>query len=207
MSLRRRALSIAGALCGAGAIAVAMASGAAATGDRVVPLAPLVAQWPDSYVLNGAKSEPLYTEDIRVRRDGNEFSLRIRVTAQGDAAFGTQESAVQVAPDGTVAWTEGCPKPGALCADDTQLRGFLGAAALIGLARAGRLPETGVERELYGDEVVCIEDSALHPDAPAAIVRLDPCVDPATGAVVAHWSPDSAAFVGATLAPGFRLTR
>ncbi len=207
MSGRRRLLLLAAA-CGAGAVVVATAlTGAALVrSDDTVELAPLVAGWNSHWQVTGAKSEPLYTERIDVRRDGDAFQARIEVIGQGDTALGTQLSAVSVDAAGTIAWTEGCTKSAADCADDPQLRGFLATAALISLDRQGRLPATGTARTLHGTPVVCVSDAALHPDAAAADVRLDPCFDRATGAVLAHWSPDSAAFVGATLAPGFTVS-
>lgn len=207
MSGRRR-LSLLAAACGAGAVVVATAlTGAALVrADDTVELAPLVAEWDAHWQVTGTKSEPLYTERIEVRRDGDAFQARIEVIGQGDTALGTQRSAVAVDAAGTIAWAEGCTKSTADCADDTQLRGFLSTAALISLKRQGRLPATGTARTLHGTPVVCVPDAALHPDAAAADVRLDPCFDRATGAVLAHWSPDSAAFVGATLAPGFTVS-
>jgi hypothetical protein len=206
MTVRRR-LVIALAACGAGAVGVAtMATGAAfATTDRV-PLAPLVASWPAAYDVSGQKSEPLYTEQIDITRSGDAFDVRIDVLAQGDAALGTQHDVIEVGPDGTVAWVSGCEKSSDLCADDTELRGFLATAALLGLARSDRLPESGTARTVHGNPVICVDDAALHPDAAPAHVRLDPCFDRTTGAVLAHWSPDSAAFVGATLAPGATIS-
>ncbi len=206
--IRHRRPLIALAACGAAAVAAAAAAigGVARAATDQVPLAPLVDAWPASYTVVGAKSEPLYTEHIRISRDADEFRVRIDVRAQGDAALGIQESAVRLGADGVVSWDAGCVKSAELCADDTALRGFLATAALLGLARQDRLPATGTPRELHGTDVVCVSDAELHPDAAAATVRLDPCFDRATGAVLAHWSPDSAAFVGATLAPGFTVT-
>jgi hypothetical protein len=189
--------------CGVGAAAAA--AGAATAGSDPLALAAVVADWPARYTVEGSKSEPLYTERIRIDRDGDDVRLRIDVIGQGDEAFGTQQSAVHVGQDGTVVWTDGCTKTPAACADDTQLRGFLATAALVGLARQGRLPAHAVARDVHGTPAVCVDDAALHPDAPPAAVRLDACFDRATGAVLAHWSPDSAAFVGATLAPGFTI--
>ncbi|MEV7692154.1 hypothetical protein AB0N73_02355 [Microbacterium sp. NPDC089189] len=205
--IRRRRQLIALAACGAGAIALATAVSASAwaTDDRV-ELATVVASWPAAYEATGMKSEPLYTEHIAVSRDDDTFRVRIEVLGQGDAALGTQDSTVRVADDGTVSWVSGCTKTPALCADDTQLRGFLATAALVGLDRQGRLPATGTARDLHGTAVVCVADADLHPDAAPATVRLDPCFDRATGAVVGHYSPGSDAFVGATLAPGFTVT-
>lgn len=201
--ISRRRLVIALAACGAGAVAVAtMAAGAAFAATDRVPLAALVASWPTAYEVAGQKSEPLYTEDIDITRTGGVFDVRIEVLAQGDAALGTQHDTIEVETDGTVSWLSGCEKTANLCADDTELRGFLATAALVGLARADRLPDSGTARTVHGNAVVCVDDAALHPDAARAHVRLDPCFDRTTGAVLAHWSPDSAAFVGATLAPG-----
>lgn len=191
-------------VCGAGVAAVAAAAPAAE--PRTVALADVVAGWPDGFVVTGAKSEPLYTEHIRIERSDDDLRVRIAVIGQGDEPFGTQRSAVHVGDDGTIAWTRGCPKDPDSCADDTTLRGFLATAAVLGLAREGRLPREGVVRDVHGTPAVCVDDAALHPDAAPAHVRLDPCFDLATGAVLAHWSPDSAAFVGATLAPGFTVT-
>lgn len=187
-------------------MATALTGAALVRSDASVQLAPLVAGWDAHWQVTGTKSEPLYTERIDVRRDGDAFQLRIEVIGQGDTALGTQRSAVSVDAAGTIAWTEGCTKDPADCSDDTRMRGFLATAALISLEHQGRLPATGTARTLHGTPVVCVADAALHPDAAAAEVRLDPCFDRATGAVLAHWSPDSAAFVGATLAPGFTVS-
>lgn len=205
---RRRRLSLLAAACGAGAVVVATAlSGAAvARTDDTVELAPLVAGWSAHWHVTGTKSEPLYTERIDVRRDGDAFRARIEVIAQGDSTLGTQRSAVSVDASGTIAWIDGCTKSAADCQDDTELRGFLATAALVSLDREGRLPATGTARSLHGTPVVCVPDDELHPDAAPATIRLDPCFDRTTGAVLAHWSPDSAAFVGATLAPGFSIS-
>lgn len=192
--------------------AVMVGAGGAAVGAArereplTVPLADIVAAWPAGFEVEGMKSEPLYTEHIRIERDHDDLRLRIEVVGQGDEAFGTQQSAVRVGDDGTVAWTSGCTKTADACAHDTELRGFLSTAAVLTLARADRLPPEGVVRDVHGTDAVCVDDEALHPDSPAPIVRLDPCFDRATGAVLAHWSPDSTAFVGATLAPGFTVS-
>lgn len=173
---------------------------------REVGLASIVAEWPDSYSVVGGKSEPLYTERITFSRDDDLFALRIEVIAQGDTALGTQRGAVRVAAAGTVTWVAGCTKDAAACADDPALRGFLTTAALIGLERTGRLPETGTARALHGTPVVCVDDDAVHPDSAPSIAGLDPCFSVATGALLGHWSAASAAFVGPTLAAGFAET-
>lgn len=172
--------------------------------SREVALAPVVAAWPAAYTVTGTKSEPLYTERIAVTRDGDRFGLRIEALSQGDAAMGTERAAVEVAPDGRVAWRAGCTKTPAECADDPALRGFLAAAALRSLALRDALPAVATLREFRGTPVVCVDDAALHPDAAPAAVALDPCFSVATGAVLAHWSAPSGAYVGPTLAPGFR---
>lgn len=189
---------------GATAAAALVRPGAEADRPAAVALAPLVAGWPDAYTVTGTKAEPLYTERITATRDGSRFAVRIEAIGQGDAAMGTQLGAVRVR-DGAATWTSGCTKSAADCALDPALRGFLATAAVVALADDGRLPATGTTRVLHGVDVVCIDDRALHPDAPPAVVALDPCLDPATGAVLGHWSPDSADFVGPTLAAGFRV--
>lgn len=203
---RRLVLSVAAGV-GVAAVTVTALTGAALS-DRPdeIELAPVVAAWPLAYAVTGMKSEPLYTEHIDLAREGNAFRVRIDVRGQGNAAFGTQVSEVRVADDGVITWTEGCTKSPELCEDDTRLRGFLATAVIVGLARDGRLPASATPRVVHGTEVVCVADDALHPDAPVATVRLDPCFDRATGAVIAHWSPGSDAFVGATFAPGFRVS-
>ena len=194
---------------GAGATAGLAVDEAAATSPVIatissrVPLAPVVAAWPDSYSVVGSKSEPLYTERIAYSREGDLFALRIDAIAQGDASLGTQRGAVRVQDDGTVTWVSGCTKDAATCADDRALRGFLATAALVGLDRAGRLPDTGTARTLHGTPVVCVGDDAVHPDALPSTAGLDACFSVATGALLGHWSGASAAFVGPTLAPGF----
>lgn len=188
------------------ATAVLVASHAAAsTGQNRIPLATLVETWPSSYTVTGTKAEPLYTERIRLVRDGDIFAVQIEVLSQGTAALGSQTSVVGVTESGAIRWVSGCTKSAGECADDPALRGFLSTAVVVAALRMGALPEEGVLRDLHGRSVVCVDDAALHPYRPPT-VALDPCLDLASGAVLGHWSPDSEAFVGATLADGFRIT-
>ncbi len=201
------ALVVVGATIAGASIATASATASLpviATVASDVPLAPIVSDWPDSYSVVGGKSEPLYTERIASSRNGDLFALRIDAIGQGDAPLGTQRGAVRVTDDGTVTWVSGCTKDAGACADDPALRGFLTTAALVGLDRAGRLPEAGVMRTLHATPVVCVDDDAVHPHAAPSTAGLDPCFSVATGALLGHWSAASAAFVGPTLAPGFR---
>lgn len=200
--MTRRRHVTAGAAVAASAVLVATALTGCAAADTTPDLAQIVASWPDAFQVSGTKAEPLYTELIHVSREGDVFDLRIDALGQGDAALGTQISQVRVHADGTVEWLRDC----ADCAEGREVRGFLATAAIVGLAREGRLPATGTAREVHGTAVICVDDAALHPDAEPSSVTLDPCFDRATGAVVAHWSPDSGAFVGATLAAGFTVT-
>jgi hypothetical protein len=201
--IRRRRLVTAAAVAVA-AVATGLSAAGAASADAT-DLHRIVASWPSSYEVSGTKSEPLYTEHIRLTRDGDAFGVRIDVLGQGDAALGTQVSAVRVTGDGTVRWTEGCTPASTRCDDDPAVRGFLSTAALVGLIRSGAPVPPAVARHFHGTPVVCVDDALLHPAAPAATVRLDPCFDRRTGAVLAHWSPASGAYVGATLAPGFSI--
>lgn len=190
-----------------------------ASATATVDLAPIVAGWPTSYTTTGTKSEPLYVEHIVVTRDGDTFGLRIDAVMQGDAAGGTQLSAVRV-QGGRVSWVTGCTKSAADCADDPALRGFLSSAALLAAAERGALPATAVARDLGGIPVVCVDEAELYAGVStssttgggsatgvstssttggSSIARLDPCFSRATGAVLAHWSDASAAFVSATL--------
>lgn len=204
--MTRRAAIVTAAAAGAAVLATALGGAAAATAPPAEStLASIVASWPSAYTVTGTKAEPLYTERIGVVRAGDRFALRIEAIGQGDAAMGVQESSVHVTAEGAVTWDSGCGKDAASCEDDPALRGFLATAALIGLARTDRLPATAESRELHGTAVLCVDDAELYPDAPPAIVRLDPCFDRSTGAVLGHWSPGSQAFVGATLAAGFRV--
>jgi hypothetical protein len=167
-----------------------------------VALAPLLATWPDAYRVTGTKSEPLYVEHITSTRTGDDYALTIDVVAQGDSPLGVQSSSVHLDADGTVRWVDGCTKAPDRCADDPGLRGFLSQAALLAAERRGGLPEWGVARTLHGHPVVCVSDAALHPLDPPTVVTLDPCFSTATGALLGHWSSDSDAFVGPTLAEG-----
>lgn len=173
------------------------------TEGATVELAPIVDAWPDVYTTTGTKSEPLYVEHITSTRDGDIFALRIEVVAQGDAALGTQLSAVRVGTDGRIEWLAGCTKSATACADDPALRGFLSAATIRSALDRGSLPATATTRTLHGTAVVCIADRALHPAAPPAAIDLQPCFSRSTGAMLGHYSDASAAFVGATLAAGF----
>lgn len=208
MRAHGRAWFVASALAAAatGCVAAFAVAGAAVASSPVV-LAPIVSEWPEQFVVTGAKSEPLYTEHIRISRAADTFTAQIEVLSQGDTALGTQRSAVKVHPDGTIEWLHGCTKQPSHCASDPALRGFLATAAVVALARDGRLPAEATAREVHGTRVVCVDDAALHPDAAPVTVRLDPCFDRDTGAVLAHWSHESSAFVGATLAPGFAISR
>lgn len=197
----RRTSTGAVALAASTALAACVLTGCAPASPD---LADVVASWPDTYRVEGTKAEPLYTELIAAERDGDVFRLRIDAVGQGDAALGIQRSGVRVDPDGTVSWLADCT-PAAACADDRAVRGFLTTALVVGLARAGGLSAAATARELHGTPVLCVDDAVLHPDA-AATVPLDPCFDRATGAVLGHWSPDSEAFVGPTLAPGFTVS-
>jgi len=201
MTAARRTGTVIAAAAAFTALAACTLTGCATT---PADLADVVAGWPDQYRVEGTKAEPLYTELIEAERDGDVFRLRIDAIGQGDAPLGTQTTGVQVAADGTVTWLPGC-RPAAACADDRPIRGFLTTALVVGLARADALDAAVTDRELHGTPVLCVDDAALHPDA-AATVPLDPCFDRETGAVLGHWSPDSAAFVGPTLAPGFTVT-
>jgi hypothetical protein len=187
----------------ADALADADSSPAAAPADGAeVELAPLVAAWPDGYTVTGTKSEPLYVEHITSTRDGAVYRLRIDVKSQGESALGVQTGEVALEPDGRIRWIDGCTKTAAECLDDPGLRGFLSQAALLAADRTGTLPATGVARTLHGHPVVCVPDLALHPDAPPTVDGLDPCFSIATGALLGHFSTDSDAFVGPTLAEG-----
>lgn len=190
------------ALVASTALAMAWAASAHAI-DQSVALAPIVSGWPDEFAVVGTKAEPLYTERISFARSGDDFTLTIEVLSQGNAALGTQTSAVAVDAD-TVRWVEGCTKTDALCQNDTTLRGFLTTALVVAADRAGTLPASGVVRDLHGTDVVCVDDADLYPTP--STVALHPCFDIASGAVLGQWSPDSHAFVGATLADGFHIT-
>ena len=203
MSQLRPPVTIASAaLVASTALALVWAASAHAS-DGTVPLAPIVASWPDRFAVVGTKSEPLYTERISFARSGDDFTLEIDVLSQGNAALGTQTSAVTVDAD-SVHWVEGCTKTEALCENDTALRGFLTTALVVAAERAGTLPATGIVRDLHGTDVVCINDADLY--AIPSTVALHPCFDIASGAVLGQWSPASHAFVGATLADGFHIT-
>ncbi|MBA8817141.1 hypothetical protein FHX48_002239 [Microbacterium halimionae] len=202
---RRLLVTASGSIVLASVLTAGVVAWAAPSEGDTVALADIVSSWPDSYQVTGTKSEPLYTERILATRDSDTFAVRIEVVGQGDAAMGTQLSAVSITESG-IEWIDGCTKSASACTDDPELRGFLATAAIVQSARTGALPETGVMRVLHGTDVVCIDDAAIHPAASPALVALDPCVDVETGAVLGHWSAASAAFVGATLAPGFTIT-
>ncbi|MFB2586534.1 hypothetical protein [Herbiconiux liukaitaii] len=184
------------------AVAATAAAAPAAEDGAVVELAPLVASWPSGYTVTGTKSEPLYVEHITSTRDGSVLSLTIDVKSQGESALGVQTGSVEVEADGSIRWLDGCTKPAEDCLDDPGLRGFLALAALLGAERKGTLPATGRAETLHGHPVVCVSDAALHPDSPPVVDGLDPCFSVATGAMLGHYSAESAAFVGPTLAEG-----
>lgn len=167
-----------------------------------VALAPILESWPEGYTVTGTKSEPLYVEHITSTRDGALYRLTIDVKSQGESALGVQTGEVALEADGRIRWIDGCTKTAAECLDDPGLRGFLSQAALLAAERTGTLPATGVSRTLHGHPVVCVSDLALHPDAPPTVDGLDPCFSIATGALLGHYSTDSDAFVGPTLADG-----
>lgn len=203
-----RAAVIAVVVLAAAAVTAGTVSAAASArpDGTVVPLAPIVAGWPEGYTVTGTKSEALYVEHITSARAGSEFSLTIDVKSQGRSALGVQTSRVEVLPGGGVRWVDGCTKTAADCLDDPGLRGFLTQAALLAAERRGELPETAVARTLHGHPVVCVSDVALHPASPPVIEGLDPCFSVSTGAVLGHYSLPSEAFVGPTLAEGLSDT-
>lgn len=186
--------------------ATSQVSVSSATDGSVVELAPIVAGWPDGYTVTGTKSEALYVEHITSVRSGSSFSLTIDVKSQGESALGVQTGRVEVLPGGGIRWTDGCSKTAPDCLDDPGLRGFLTQAALLGAEVKGELPATAVARTLHGHPVVCVSDVALHPASPPVIDGLDPCFSVSTGAVLGHYSLQSGAFVGPTLAEGFTDT-
>lgn len=203
MSALRPPATIASAALVASTALALMWAASAHAGDGTTPLAPIVTSWPEQFAVVGTKAEPLYTERISFARSGDDFTLDIEVLSQGDVALGTQTSAVTVDAD-TVRWAVGCTKTAALCQHDTALRGFLTTALVVAAERGGTLPASGVVRDMHGRDVVCIDDADLYPTP--SIVALHPCFDIASGAVLGQWSPDSDAFVGATLADGFHIT-
>lgn len=183
-------------------VAVTIPAGASTAPERSADLAAVVAQWPESYLVTGTKSEPFYVEHITIERAGSRFELIIDVRAQGEAALGVQHDVVTVDSDGALLRATACPAERAGCLTE-PVRGFLSAASLLVAERQGRLPATGIIRAFGGTEVICVADSDLHPAASAVAAVADPCFSVATGAVLAHWSSASAAFTAATLAPDF----
>ena len=82
MSQLRPPVTIASAaLVASTALALVWAASAHAS-DDTVPLAPIVASWPDRFAVVGTKSEPLYTERISFARSGDDFTLEIDVLSQ-----------------------------------------------------------------------------------------------------------------------------
>ena len=191
-----RLLLIGIAAVGVGLPLLLTPAAAGAADSDTVELAGIVAQWPHAYTVTATKSEPTYVEHITSTRDGDDFALEIVMTAQGTGAGGTSHAQVHVSADGAIVWGQGCTASD--CDDARTLRGFLSTALIVSAQQQGRLPATGTLRTLGSHDVVCVTDAALHPDAPATL-DLEPCFSVTTGAVLGHYSPQVAAFVGATM--------
>ncbi len=178
--------------------AVSASPGAAAP----VALAQLVEKWPASWTVTGTHSEATYVEHITITRRGDVFVLRIGVTAQGSQSGGTWIRSVRVGAAGSVSDLDpaGCAGD---CAALDGMRGYLAAAVLLAVHRAGAGPATGVLRAFGSRSVVCVAGETLYAAAGTPVasgtLALDPCFDRATGAVLAQYAPALGTFGGPTL--------
>jgi hypothetical protein len=164
---------------------------AASDANSSVDLAALVASWPARYAVSGVKTEPTYLEAIDVVRNGDIFAVR------GGAPAFAERSVESVRVDGAGAIVHlVCPR-GMDCSGTEPPSGFLATAAVIAAARQGKLSGP-VEPVPFGNRmVVCIPAERIGIDQPI----LDPCLDEATGAVLAQRHRLTGAFDGPTLEP------
>ena len=157
--------------------------------DTVVP-ADVVTSWTDDFTVRAAKTEPTFVERLTYSRHGDQFALDA-VSSDGDLG----RIVVEVAPDGAV--TPLSCRPGTDC-DGPWSTGFLATAAVVSAARTGRLVGEGDVERFADRPVVCIPAEVLGARQPP----LDPCLDTATGAVLAHRHRSDGSFDGPTPDPG-----
>jgi hypothetical protein len=164
---------------------------AATAAPSQVNLAAWVATWPETFAVAGVKTEPTYLGATEIRRDGSTFTLIGGAPAWADRAV----EAISVDAGGHMRHVR-CPV-GLDCAGTPRPTGFLASAAVLSAARAGRLSLRGDLLSYGGRAVVCVPAEAIGVSNPI----LDPCLDYATGAVVAQRHRLSGRFDGPSLDP------
>jgi len=157
---------------------------------RSVDLRNWVQSWPDHYAVSGKKFELTYIQAIDIRRDGNVFG----VTGGAPSWIERWTQTITVSPVGVIenAMCGASPCPGL-----TRPSGYLATATMLALARTNKLSGQGDLRKFGSRWVVCVPGEVLgfaHP-------LLDPCLDSATGAVLAQWQRTSGRFDGPSLNP------
>lgn len=178
-----------------GLLVLLLAAALAAAGDaevaqsRRVDLARWVDGWPDHFAVSGTKTEPTYREVVEVRRDGDVFT----VMGGAPAWMALSVEAIAVGGDGEMRHLV-CP-PGMDCSGPARPAGFLASAAVLAARRAGRLDGTGDVLAFGGRRVVCVPAEAIGILQPI----LDPCLDLASGAVIAQRHRLSGRFDGPSL--------
>lgn len=173
------------------AAAALLVAAAQARAGETLDIARLARSWPTHFTLSGTKTEPTYIEHIRMRRDGNVFTLE----GGGPAGVAPSVEVVTVAPDGTLTATV-CPKA-MNCARPLRPDGFLASAAILGALRRGKLKGRLQPRRFGHYRVVCVpaeEIGIAHP-------ILDPCVEIHSGAVLAQRHRRTGRFDGPSLDP------
>lgn len=184
---RLRALS-----CGA-ALALCALSPAAAldTQGMTIALADWAASLPDSYRVEGVKTEPFTVLAVTLWREGDLFAVLGGAPGHEVRAF----QGVTVSATGLIAPAP-CPD-GARCGSADGRAGFLATAALVALSRAGTLSGTAPLLSFAGHEVVCLDATILGTRDPI----FDPCLERLSGAVLAQRHRESGRFEGPSLSP------
>jgi hypothetical protein len=172
-------------------VAIGIAATAGAGAVPTIDIAAAAASWHAQFLLSGTKTEPTYIEHIRLTRDGDLFIL------EGGAPAGMVASreSVTLRANGTLSHLD-CP--GGMRCDGTEPpSGFLASAAILAAIRGQQLSGRFPLLPYGGFALVCIPAERLGiQDA-----VLDPCIDAASGAVIAQRHRRSGEFDGPSLDP------
>lgn len=159
-----------------------------------------VEHWPSRYEMTGTRSEPIYASRLRLRRDGDWFAL------SGGAPGGEAPArlTVHVAADGALTGRDASGRS-IRCASSTRcalpLQGYLAAAAAISAWRRGAAPRIVAWTRFAGRVAACLDAAELAPPVDGERPTVDPCLDRATGAVLAFRHRRTGRFEGASPDP------
>jgi len=172
-------------------LALVVAFGPAAVYAQKVDLARIAASWPARFDMQGAKIEPTWIEYVRLRREGDRFTL------EGGGLHGYEQAveSVEVDARGRIRRLR-CPAA-MDCKTVPAFAGFLASAQFLARHRAGLLAGHAPV-VAFGDwKVFCVPGEKLGIDGPI----LDPCFELRTGAIVAQRARTDGSWSGPTLEP------